>query len=66
MNVYQIIGAIWLFNTVIIMSIIVELDGSSKSILFITKFVNKYGAEFAICFIFSIIISICLLQIKVR
>lgn len=66
MSIYQIIGAIWLINTIVIMSIITELDGSSKNILFITKFVNKYGAEFAVCFIVSIIMSILLLQIEVK
>lgn len=66
MNIYQIIGTIWLINTIVIGVVMTDIDGSSKNILFIAKFVNKYGAEFAICFIVSIIISICLLQIEVK
>lgn len=65
MNVYQIIGAIWLINIIIIIVVMTEMDGSSRNSLFITGFINKHRVSFAICYFSSIVLSILLLRIKV-
>lgn len=65
MNIYQIIGAIWLINTIVIVVIMTDMDSSSKNSLFITKFINKHSVTFTICYFSSIVLSILLLRIKV-
>ncbi len=66
MNIYQIIGAIWLTNTIVISVTLTDINDSSKRSSFIAKFVNNHNIVFCICFIVSIIISIWLLQIEVE
>lgn len=66
MSTYQIIGAIWLINTIVISVVLTDMNDSSKCSSFITKFVNNHNIVFCICFIISIIISIWLLQIEVQ
>lgn len=66
MNIYQIIGAIWLINTIVIVVIMTDMNGSSKNSLFITKFINKHHGVFTICYFSSIVLSILLLRIKVE
>ena len=65
MSIYQIIGAIWLINTIVIAVIMTDMNGSSKNSLFITKFINKHRVIFTICYFSSIVLSILLLRIKV-
>ena len=66
MNIYQIIGAIWLINTIVIAVVTTDMDSSSKNSLFITKFINKHHGVFTICYFSSIVLSILLLRIKVE
>lgn len=66
MNIYQIIGAIWLINTIVIAVIMTDMDSSSKNSLFVARFINKYRVTFIICYCSSIVLSILLLQIKVE
>lgn len=66
MSIYQIIGAIWLINTIVIVVIMTDMNGSSKNSLFIARFINKHRITFTICYCSSIVLSILLLQIKVE
>lgn len=63
MSIYQIIGAIWLINTIIIVVVMTDMDSSSKNSLFITGFINKHRVSFTICYFSSIVLSILLLRI---
>lgn len=63
MNIYQIIGAIWLINTIVIAVLMTDMNSSSKNSLFITGFINKYRVSFTICYFSSIVLSILLLRI---
>ena len=65
MSTYQIIGAIWLINTIVIAVVTTDMDSSSKNSLFIIKFINKHRVTFTICYFSSIVLSILLLRIKV-
>ena len=65
MSIYQIIGAIWLINTIVISVVTTDMDSSSKNSLFITKFINKHRVTFTVCYFSSIVLSILLLRIKV-
>ena len=51
MNIYQIIGTIWLINTIVIAVVTTDMDSSSKNSLFITKFINKHRVTFIICYL---------------
>lgn len=66
MNIYQIIGTIWLINTIIIAVISTDSDDYPKSLSFIAKIVYKYHVEFAVCYIITIAISVLLLRIEVE
>ena len=66
MSIYQIIGAIWLINTIVIAVIMTDMNGFSKNSLIITKFINKHHGVFTICYFSSIVLSIPLLRIKVE
>lgn len=66
MNIYQIIGTIWLINTIVIAVIFTDSDDYPKSLSFIAKFVYKYHFEFAVCYIITIAISVLLLRIEVE
>ena len=66
MSIYQIIGAIWLINTIVIAVVTTDMDSSSKNSLFITKFINKHRVTFTICYFSSIVLAILLLRIKVE
>lgn len=66
MNIYQIIGTIWLVNTIVIAVIFTDSDGYHKSLSFITKFVYKHHVEFAVCYLITIVISVLLLRVEVE
>lgn len=66
MNIYQIIGAIWLINIIIIAVISTDSDYYPKSLSFIAKLVYKYHVEFAVCYIIIIAISVLLLRVEVE
>lgn len=66
MSIYQIIGAIWLINTIVIVVIMTDMNGSSKNSLFITKFINKHHGVFTICYFISIVLAILLLRVTVK
>ena len=66
MNIYQIIGTIWLINTIVITVITTDMDSSSKNSLFITRFINKHRITFTICYCSSIVLAILLLRITVE
>ena len=63
MSTYQIIGTIWLINTIIINVITIDFDYYPKSFSFIAKLRYKYHIEFTVCHIITIVISILLLNI---
>lgn len=66
MSTYQIIGAIWLINTIVIAVVTTDMDSSSKNSLFITGFIDKHRVAFTICYFSSIVLSILLLRITVE
>lgn len=66
MSIYQIVGATWLINTIVIIVIMTEMDSSSKNSLFITGFIDKHRATFIICYFSSIVLAILLLRITVE
>lgn len=63
MNIYQIIGTIWLINTIVIAVVIPDMDSYSKNSLFIARFINKHRVSFTVCYFSSIVLSILLLRI---
>lgn len=66
MSIYQIVGAIWLINTIVIIVAMTDMNDSSKNSLFITRFINKHRVAFTICYFSSIVLSILLLRITVE
>ena len=66
MSIYQIIGAIWFINTIVISVVTTDMDSSSKNSLFITKFINKHRVTFTICYFISIVLAILLLRVTVK
>jgi hypothetical protein len=66
MSIYQIVGAIWLINTIVIIVVMTEMDSSSKNSLFITGFINKHRVTFTICYFISIVLAILLLRITIE
>lgn len=66
MNIYQIIGTIWLVNTIVIAVIVTDSDGYPKSLSFITKFIYNHHVEFAVCYLITIAISVLLLRIEIE
>ena len=66
MSIYQIIGAIWLINTIVIIVVMTDMDSSSKNSLFITGFIDKHRVTFIICYFISIVLAILLLRVTVK
>lgn len=62
MTIYQIIGLIWLINSIIINAVIImDINDYRNDFSFIVKFVNKHNIAFIVCCTISVIISIWLL-----
>ncbi len=62
MSIYQIIGAIWGVNFIILIVLIVEVDDSHKYFQYINKFIGKHLGVFVACYISTVIMVIWLLQ----
>ena len=66
MNIYQIIGAIWSINSIILIVLIIEVNDSNKYFSCINKFIAKHIGIFAACYISTAVIMVWLLQIEVK
>ena len=66
MNIYQIIGAIWGVNSIILIVLIVETDDSHKYFQYINKFIAKHIGIFAACYISTFAIIVWLLRIGIE
>lgn len=51
MSIYQIIGAIWGVNFIVLIVLIVEADDSHKYFQYINKFIGKHPGIFVACYI---------------